>query len=74
MVQQSLIPLLISKKNYQNIKILTVPTIGYKKPAPIDALTSLIGNRNPTGAPLMLGSDVSDRWVFAIQIGKSLKP
>ena len=51
-----------------------VPTKGYRNPAPTEALTSLIGRVNPVGAPLMEGSEVTERWVLAMQMGKSLKP
>ena len=55
-------------------KCITVPTRGYKKPAPTLALTSRIGRVNPVGAPFREGSCDNDKCVFAIQIGKLLKP
>ena len=43
-------------------------------PAPILALASLIGRVKPVGAPFNDGSCDNDKCVFAIQIGKLLKP
>lgn len=63
----------IFPKNWKKC-LRTVPTRGKMKPAPMLALTSLIGSIKPVGAPFLLGSDVRERWVFAMQIGKSLKP
>ena len=54
--------------------VLMVPTKGNKKPAPMEALTSLMGMRNPLGAPLIVGSAESERCVLAMQIGRSLNP
>lgn len=53
---------------------LTVPTRGYRKPEPTLALMSLIGRTNPVGTPFLSASWESDRWVFAMQIGRLPKP
>ena len=42
-------------------KFITVPTKGYKNPAPTLALTSRIGRVNPVGAPLSEGSCDNDK-------------
>merc|ERR1719186_260751 len=51
-----------------------VPTKGKRKPAPTEALTSLIGIVKPVGAPLLDGSAERDRCVLAMQMGRSPKP
>src|SRR3712207_7533609 len=43
-------------------------------PAPTDARTSRTGSRHPVGAPRSDASDDSDRWVFAMQTGRSPYP
>ena len=40
-------------------------------PAPTLARTSLIGIRNPDGAPLADGSAENDKCVFAMQMGST---
>ena len=52
----------------------TDPTSGYRKPAPTLARTSRIGRVKPVGAPFNDGSCENDKWVLAMQIGRSLKP
>lgn len=54
--------------------VLMVPTRGYMKPAPMLALTSLMGITNPLGAPFSEAMCENEYWVFAMQIGKSEKP
>lgn len=54
--------------------VLIVPTRGYMKPAPMLALTSLIGSTNPEGAPFCAGIWEKEYWVFAIQMGKPENP
>ncbi len=54
--------------------IIMSPTRGYKKPAPTDARTSLMGSTKPEGAPFADASALNEYWVFAIQIGKPSKP
>ena len=55
-------------------RIITVPTRGYRNPAPTLALTSRIGTINPVGAPFNEGSCDNDRCVLAMQTGRLLKP
>jgi len=43
-------------------------------PAPMLALTSLIGRTKPVGAPFMEGTCENEYWVFAMQIGRLEKP
>lgn len=43
-------------------------------PAPILALTSLIGKTNPVGAPFMDGTCENEYWVFAMQMGRLENP
>ncbi len=50
------------------------PQIGYTKPAPTDARTSLTGRRQPVGAPFSDGSEEIDKCVLAMQIGRLPKP
>ena len=46
--------------------VVMVPTKGYRNPAPTLALTSRMGKVKPVGAPFLLGSDESERWVLAM--------
>jgi len=55
-------------------RVVIDPTSGYKNPAPTEARTSRMGRTNPVGAPLMEGSAVKEYWVFAMQMGRLLKP
>lgn len=50
------------------------PQIGTIKPAPAETKMSLTTILKPTGAPLTVGSAVNEFDVFAIQIGRKLKP
>ena len=50
------------------------PQIGYTKPAPTEARTSRTGRVQPVGAPLRAGFDEMERWVLAMQTGRSPKP
>ena len=43
-------------------------------PAPMLALTSLIGKVNPVGAPFLEASCEKEYWVFAMQIGRPENP
>lgn len=43
-------------------------------PAPILALTSLIGNTKPVGAPFSEALSENEYWVFAMQIGRPENP
>ena len=54
--------------------IIMSPTRGYRKPAPTDALTSLMGSTKPEGAPFADASALKEYWVLAMQIGKPSKP
>lgn len=53
---------------------LAVPTSGNRKPEPTLARMSLIGRTNPVGTPFLSASWESDKWVFAMQIGRLPKP
>lgn len=53
---------------------LTVPTSGYRNPAPTLARMSRIGRIKPVGAPFCSGSWDNDKWVLAMQIGRFPKP
>ena len=43
-------------------------------PAPMLALTSLIGRTKPVGAPFMDGTWENEYWVFAMQMGRLENP
>lgn len=53
---------------------LTVPVNGIMNSAPTDIDMSVIGMVKPVGAPLIVGSAVSDNGVLAIQMGRFLNP
>ena len=57
-----------SKNEYTHTSSYYTPT-GTRVPT-----TSRIGILNPSGAPLLLGSELKLKWVLAIQIGKFEKP
>jgi hypothetical protein len=44
------------------------------KPAPMLALTSLIGKENPVGAPFSAALCENEYWVLAIQMGRPENP
>lgn len=50
------------------------PTTGTTNPAPTDTRMSLILSVNPLGAPLIAGSPVRDRDVFAMHMGNLSYP
>ena len=50
------------------------PQIGVTNPAPVEARTSRTGSVHPVGAPLIDGSAVIERWVFAMQTGSLPRP
>jgi len=52
----------------------TVPTSGYRNPAPTLARMSRIGRIKPVGAPFCSGSWDNDKWVLAMQIGRFPNP
>lgn len=52
----------------------TVPTSGYRNPAPTLARMSRIGRTKPVGAPFCSGSWDKDKWVLAMQIGRFPNP
>lgn len=59
---------------WKGVCSLTVPTSGNRKPEPTLARMSLMGRTNPVGTPFLSASWESDKWVFAMQMGRLLKP
>lgn len=53
---------------------LTVPTRGYRKPAPTLARMSRMGRTKPVGTPFCSGLWDKDKCVLAMQMGRSPKP
>lgn len=53
---------------------LTIPTSGYRKPAPTLARMSRMGRVKPVGTPFCSGLWDKDRCVLAMQMGRFPKP